>query len=107
MKFASNAHGATREIANTGMLMPVLFEGLQMFGLRNLVEANVSINEESGCDKKVGEVPEEMTLAKKLHAKGTLRYFMTFKVQSRTTHQGMGRRCPKLQRKRGTQASNY
>lgn len=41
-----------------------LGQGLQVFGQRNLVEANVSINEESGCDKKVGEVPEEMTLAK-------------------------------------------
>lgn len=74
------------------MGMWLLFEGLQMFGPRNLVEANVSMNEESGCDKKVGEVPEEMMLAKKLHTKGTLRYFATFKVQSRTTPQDMGRR---------------
>lgn len=31
------------------------------------MEANVSINEESGCDRKVGEVPEEVTLAKIVH----------------------------------------
>lgn len=64
MTFALNTCGVIREIADQENADAMLFEGLQMFGQRNLVEANVSINEESGCDKKVGEVPEEMMLAK-------------------------------------------
>lgn len=41
----------------------------------------ININEESGCDRRDEGVPEEVTLAKTLHIKGTLRCFMRLKVQ--------------------------
>ena len=35
-----------------------------MCSQRNIVDANLSINEENGHDKKVEDVPEEVMLAK-------------------------------------------
>lgn len=69
VKFALGVNGVTEEIAALGMLL--LFDRLDC-NQRNSVRMNLSAHmRKDGCDKKDDDVPEEVTLSKTLHMKGT------------------------------------
>lgn len=75
VKFESTINGGREEIAESG-------NGWLCCCPEKLHEAEpIDIQEESGCDKKDEAVQEEMMPVKKIHMKGTLRYFTTLKTQ--------------------------
>lgn len=45
----------------------------------------IHTEEQSGCDKKDEDGPEEVTWAKSVHTEGTLTYFMTLNVSELKT----------------------
>lgn len=64
VKFSMNVNGIIREIADHGNVDSAAMGDCRCASQRSIVDANLSINEENGHDKKVEDVPEEVMLAK-------------------------------------------
>lgn len=52
------------EITSVEILFPLLFMKLEICSQRNLLKAVIDINEQSGCDEKDDDVPEDVTPVK-------------------------------------------
>lgn len=80
VEFESNINGILEEMADHGNVDTAADQEIQDMWPQERSEGELIDIIEEG-DKKNDNVPEEDVLTKKIHFKGTVRYFMTLKAQ--------------------------